>query len=224
MTEHNDNMTVHEYDGIQEHDNNLPRWWLYLFYFSIIFAVVYMMYYHVLDIGYLQDDQYQAEVDPNFVRVSDADTKLLGVLPEYHSPWHNPRGDQTPRSRLMSSGEDVAPVMLTRATDTVAYIAVTDPAQLAAGKETFVRVCSQCHGRVGEGGVGPNLADDYWIHGDGINNVVKSIKYGYPQQGMVPWRGTLSPEEILNTASYVLTLRGTNPPNAKAPQGDLVTQ
>jgi len=67
------------------------------------------------------------------------------------------------------------------------------------------------------------LTDDYWLHGGDISNVAKSIIYGVPAKGMVPWRGTLQPDEILSVASYLMTLRGTNPANAKAPEGELIS-
>lgn len=98
-----------------------------------------------------------------------------------------------------------------------------DPGSLQSGKETFVANCAVCHGRQGEGLVGPNLTDDYWIHGAGIKNVFRVIKYGVPQKGMVTWQNQLSPKQIQEVASYVLSLHGTNPPNPKAPQGTLVS-
>ncbi len=68
------------------------------------------------------------------------------------------------------------------------------------------------------------MTDDYWIHGAGMTNVVKSIKFGYPTKGMVAWRTELKPEQILQVASFVLSMRGTNPPRSKGPSGDLVTE
>lgn len=221
MARHRDELLDHEYDGIQEMDNSMPRWWLYGFYLSIVFSVAYMLYFHVFRIGYLQEDEYRREVDAGYIRVSVADTKILGVLPEYHSPMYNPDGDLTPRDAALA-GPRVVRVLMTRDTDTITYVAVVDPVALADGEQTFKKICSQCHGVLGGGGVGPNLTDDYWIHGASISDVVKSVKYGYPAQGMIPWLGMLSEEEIINVGSYVLTLRGTNPPDARAPQGELV--
>jgi len=93
-----------------------------------------------------------------------------------------------------------------------------------AGKEIFTSVCWTCHGKLGEGGTGPNLTDDYWIHQGSLNDIYKSIKIGYPEKGMQAWEKNYSPKEISNIASYIKTLHGTNPPNAKAPQGDLFTE
>ena len=221
MAEHKDELLDHEYDGIQELDNSLPRWWLYMFYLSIVFSVIYMVYYHVIQAGYLQEDEYRLEMDPNYARQSAADARLLGVLSEYHSPLARTGTDLTPRQAMLAGPRKVR-IILSRDTDTTTYLAVTDPAALAGGEQTFKTICAQCHGKVGEGGVGPNLTDDYWLHGATISDVVKSVKYGYPAKGMVPWLGQLSEEDIINVSSYVPTLRGTNPPGARAPQGDLI--
>jgi cytochrome c oxidase cbb3-type subunit 3 len=222
MSEREDDLLQHDFDGIKELDNLLPRWWLYLFYATIAISVLYMAFYHVLRVGYLQDDEYRQEMDPNYQRASTADNRILGVLPEYRSPFYRPGGDRTPRMDLLA-GPQKAVVFMTRESDTLTYQAVTDPNLLASGKKTFVTICAQCHGKLGEGGVGPNLTDDYWIHGGRISDVVRTVKYGWPAKGMIAWLGTLKENEILNVASYILTLRGSNPPNARAPQGDLVS-
>jgi len=223
MAEYNEEILEHEYDGIQEMDNNLPKWWLYLFIFTIGWSVIYMLYYHVFDTGYLQEDEYRQEMNPDYVRVSQSDLKVLGILPEYRSPFYNPHGDVTPRSLFASSNKTVR-VMMTAATDTITYIAIVDPASIADGKGIFITNCAQCHGKLGEGGVGPNLTDNYWLHGADISSIVKSVKYGYPAKGMISWRGMLKEEQITKTASFVQTLIGTNPPNGRPPQGDLVTE
>ncbi|MEN9415804.1 MAG: hypothetical protein RLZ62_2108 [Bacteroidota bacterium] len=98
---------------------------------------------------------------------------------------------------------------------------LTDAAALAEGEATFKSVCAACHGQKGEGGVGPNMTDDNWIHGGGIKNVFKTIKYGVPEKGMISWQSQLKPSDMQKVASYILTLKGTNPPNAKAPQGEI---
>jgi cytochrome c oxidase cbb3-type subunit 3 len=95
---------------------------------------------------------------------------------------------------------------------------------IEVGKEIFASVCWICHGKLGEGGTGPNLTDDYWIHQGSLNDIYKSIKIGYPEKGMQAWEKNYSPKEISNISSYIKSLHGTNPPNAKAPQGDLFTE
>ena len=96
-----------------------------------------------------------------------------------------------------------------------------DAAGVAVGKELYLKSCVACHGQLCEGGVGPNLTDDYWIHGGSINDIFTPIKYGYPDKGMQSWQQQFSPKQMAQISSFIKTLRGTNPPNAKAPQGDL---
>ena len=103
---------------------------------------------------------------------------------------------------------------------------VSDAAVLASGKGVFsTSTCITCHGEHAEGkaGLGPNLTDDYWLHGGKINNVFKTIKYGVPAKGMPTWEKKLSPKQISDVANYIKSLHGTNPPNAKEPQGDKET-
>jgi cytochrome c oxidase cbb3-type subunit III len=103
-------------------------------------------------------------------------------------------------------------------------VVMADAAGIATGKALFAKTCVACHMANGEGGVGPNLTDDYWIHGGTINDVFKTIKYGYPDKGMQSWSSTYSPVQIQQIASYIKSIKGTNPPNAKAPQGELFSE
>ncbi len=89
------------------------------------------------------------------------------------------------------------------------------------GKEIFTTVCWTCHGKMGEGGTGPNLTDEYWIHKGSLTDVYLSIKHGYPDKGMQAWDKNYSPKQINDLAGYIKSLKGTNPLNPKAPQGDL---
>jgi len=100
---------------------------------------------------------------------------------------------------------------------------VSESGLFAEGELIYKNSCAACHGQLGEGGVGPNFADDYWIHGGGIKDLFKVIKYGVPEKGMISWQAQLKPADIQNVASYILSLRGTNPPNQKEAQGTLWT-
>ncbi len=91
---------------------------------------------------------------------------------------------------------------------------------LSAGKTLFETNCAACHAADGGGGVGPNLTDEYWLHGGSIKEVFTVVKYGVIEKGMIPWQDQLSPEEIQQVSSYILTLKGTSPANPKAPQGE----
>ena len=94
-------------------------------------------------------------------------------------------------------------------------------AALSAGNAIFTANCAACHAADGGGGVGPNLTDQYWLHGGDIKDLFKVIKYGVIEKGMVPWEDQLSPKEIQDVASYILTLQGTSPAAPKDPQGEL---
>ena len=95
------------------------------------------------------------------------------------------------------------------------------PEVLASGQAIFTQNCAACHGGSGEGGIGPNLTDEYWLHGGDIKSIFKVVKYGVLDKGMVPWEQNLTPGQIAEVSNYILSLQGTNPPNAKAPQGQL---
>ena len=103
-------------------------------------------------------------------------------------------------------------------------VTMADAAGIAEGKKIYQTNCFACHGMNGEGGVGPNLTDAYWIHGGTINDVFKTIKYGVPDKGMQAWEKTYSPTQMKNLASYIRSIVGSNPANGKAPQGDLFTE
>jgi cytochrome c oxidase cbb3-type subunit III len=96
-----------------------------------------------------------------------------------------------------------------------------DPASLAEGHELFVKNCAACHLADGGGTVGPNLTDEFWIHGGGVKEIFKSIKYGWQDKGMKSWKDDLSPKQIQLLTSFIRSLKGTHPAVPKAPQGDI---
>jgi len=102
--------------------------------------------------------------------------------------------------------------------------ALTDASALQDGKDVFQKNCVACHGQNGEGLVGPNLTDDYWIHGGGIKNIYLTIKNGVPSKGMISWQTQLTPNQMQAVGSYVISLHGTNPLNAKAPEGNVYVE
>lgn len=177
-------LTDHDYDGIKELDNNLPPWWLYGFYLTIVVAIAYMLHYHVLGTGPSSAQEYQAEV---------ASAEILK------------------QERLATAGASV---------DETNAVIVTDAELLTKAQATFVERCSPCHLVSGGGSVGPNLTDEYWLHGGGIKDLFRTIKYGVTEKGMIPWQGILTPEEIQAVASYILSLQGTNPEGGLPPQGE----
>ncbi len=173
----------HEYDGIQELDNPIPGWFMYLFYITIVFAVSYLLIYHVFGIGQLQYAEYKTEM-------AQADVAKKEFLSK------------------QANRVDENSVKL-----------VSDPATIAAGQAIFKTTCAACHGEHAQGVVGPNLTDDFWLHGGKINEVFKTIKYGVPAKGMPTWEKQLSAKQISDVANFVKSLHGTNPAGAKEPQG-----
>jgi cytochrome c oxidase cbb3-type subunit 3 len=86
-------------------------------------------------------------------------------------------------------------------------------------KEMYAKDCAACHGERGQGTIGPNLSDKFWIHGGERKQLVNTIKEGVTGKGMISWEGVLTPEQIQQVSDYILTLQGTNPPKAKKPEG-----
>ena len=175
----------HEYDGIKELDNHLPPWWLALFYGSVVFGVIYMLGYHVLDWWPLQAQEYE---------IAEAKAQEAIMANSANLPTFDP--------------------------STIEYN--DDPTFLAAGKTIYDQNCAACHGAALEGGIGPNLADNYWLHGGSMGEIFTTITAGVPQNGMAAWEKSLSGEKRAQVTSYIYSLIGSNPPNGKAPQGELV--
>lgn len=175
----------HDYDGIKELDNNLPPWWVYLFYGCIIFAVVYLVRFEILGADNqemeLKKEMAQAQID----------------IAEY---------------------KKTAPDLMDENTVTL----LTAAPDLAAGKAIFTANCIPCHRADAGGQIGPNLTDDQWILGGGIKNVFHTlVNGGRDGKGMISWKGTLKPKQMQEVASYVLSLKGSNPKDPKAPEGEI---
>lgn len=98
---------------------------------------------------------------------------------------------------------------------------VTDLVELDKAKGTFATTCASCHREDGGGKNAPNLTDDYWLHGGSLSDVFRTIEKGVPEKGMAPWGNSFSPKQIQNLASYVISLKGTNPPDPRDPEGEL---
>ena len=184
-----DKLSDHEYDGIQEYDNPMPRWWVYLFLISIIWAGLYFYYYHIGGMGPGSEQEYISET-------AEYKEKFAAILAaEANINWEEPD-----------------------------FEAVADAASINSAKALFLKNCASCHNKDGGGGIGPNLTDEYWIHGGSFNNIVSIIALGVAEKGMIPWKTSLKKDDIIALASYIQTLSGTNPPNAKAPQGDIYSE
>ena len=179
-----DRLLPHAQDGIEEYDNPLPGWWVWIFWATIVFSVGYWAY-------------YQVGPGPSVVAVYEAEMREVAA-----------RQPATPAAGAM--------------TDQALLALGKNSGALAKGKEIFSTRCMPCHGDRGQGIVGPNLTDDYWLHGGRPSEIYHTITEGVPEKGMVPWKSQFSPEEIAAVTAYVLTLHGTHPPNPKPPEGQKV--
>ncbi len=177
----------HDYDGIQELDNDLPPWWKWGFVLTIVVSVLYLGYYH-MGYGPLQDEEYN-------IAVKEAEEQKARYLAK--------------------SGQKI---------DETNIAMILDAGELSSAKVLFNNVCAACHREDGGGSVGPNLTDDYWVHGGSLVDVFKSIKYGWKDKGMPAWETSLNAKQMASIASYVKTLHNTNPPGAKPAQGDLFVE
>ncbi len=180
MTKVTDQSFDHDYDGIKEYDNPLPRWWVWLFVGSVVWAVVYIPYYHFGG-GQLPLEAY----------ADDMAEWLAAHPPE-------PLPDEAALEAM----------------------AAADPSLVSLGQSIFASRCSTCHAVDGGGQVGPNLTDDFTLHGWSRAAIVKTVHDGVPAKGMLAWKNQLSRNEIYAAGLYVYGLRGTSPAKPKPPEGD----
>jgi cytochrome c oxidase cbb3-type subunit 3 len=178
-------MLDHNYDGIRELDNNLPPWWKYGFYCTIIFAFIYLIHFQVLHTGQSPKEEYDEQIAKGKADVEEYRKKAANLVDEKN------------------------------------VTLLTDKESLESGRNIFIENCAPCHGKSGEGNVGPNLTDDYWLHKGGIKDIFRTIKFGWPEKGMKSWEQDLGAKQIHEVASYIKSLGGSNPANAKEKQGEL---
>ncbi len=178
----------HEFDGIRELDNDLPPWWVWGFYITIIFSVIYLWRYHVSHSAPLPEEELQIAMLKAEQNMASNRATTANLIDETNVEY-NP-----------------------------------DEMWLERGSQVFKGYCLACHGSAGEGGVGPNLTDDYWIHGGDIKNIYRVVKEGVIEKGMTPWKDLLSPTQIAQVSSFIKSLHGTNPPNPKEKQGELYVE
>jgi cytochrome c oxidase cbb3-type subunit 3 len=174
------------HDGIYELDNPPPPWFMFLFYGTILFAVIYFVRFSVTGSAPTQAEEYVAEM-----QAAEADKE----------------------EALAEEGQSV---------DETTVVALTEPSEIEAGKKIYTQNCKVCHGDGGKGmeGNGPNLTDEYWKHGGGAKNIFKTIKYGVVEKGMLAWDGNLTPKMMQQVTSFIISLEGSNPEGAKAPEGE----
>jgi len=183
MTTDTGEKIVHEYDGILEADNHLPRWWLFTLYGAIAFSAVYWLGYEAFKTFPSPGAAYAIEQ----AKAAEAEAAKLKALGEAND------------ENLLAMAKNAAAA--------------------AQGQEVFQKNCLSCHGPTGGGGIGPNLTDAAWLHGGKPMQVYKTIREGYTSKGMPAWGALIGEERVRVAAAYVLSIKGTNVPGGKAPQG-----
>lgn len=148
-----------------------------------------------------------------------------GYLLNYHVFGYGKLQEEEYTAEIEQAAEDkinflANPVNAASAVNENNMVQSKDAAVVKSGAALFANRCTPCHGEHAEGIVGPNLTDEYWLHGGKIKDVFKTIKYGVPEKGMIAWEKSLSAQQISDLANYVLSLQGSKPAGAKAPQGD----
>ncbi len=176
--------TGHNYDGINELDNNIPGWFTAAFVVCILFAGTYLLRYHVFHSAPLMIEEYTLEM-------ADAEKEKAAYMEQH--------------ANIIDENN-------------VQMLAAAD---IESGKILYGKNCAVCHVADGGGATGPNLTDEYWIHGGAMNNIFKTIKYGWPDKGMIAWKDNFSDKQIVQLASFVKLLKGTKPAAPKEPQGDI---
>lgn len=122
---------------------------------------------------------------------------------------------------LQAAREAAAPAPESWSDD--ALVALTrDSAALKKGRVSYETNCTPCHRADAGGSIGPNLTDEFWIHGGTPNQILATVSQGIPDKGMPTWSQTMRPEDIAACVAYVMTLHDTHPPNPKEPQGTKV--
>lgn len=179
-----DTIKEHVFDGIEEFDNKLPNWWLWLMYGSMVFALLYWIVFHTLEIRPLPREQFETEM----LAAQEAELE-----------------------RMAKAGVSNESLMLL----------VEMPAKMEEGRELWVKHCVACHLDDGRGLVGPNMTDNYWIHGCEPMDSLKIVQEGVAAKGMPAWLNQLGPSRVQTVVAFLETMKGTNVPNGKAPEGEL---
>ncbi len=182
--------TGHEYDGIEEYDNPLPRWWFFMFLLTFVFSAAYLVIYPGL--GAYKGIEWK-------------DTGAWTSVGEL-------RGDQAEAEKIYAETYGVYSKM------PIEDLA-RNPDALKMGFRLFVNNCAVCHGSDGGGNPGfPNLTDKDWLYGGTPEKILETITHGR-KAAMPAWGALLGEQGIADTAEYVLSLSGAEHDAAKAAVG-----
>ena len=169
----------HVFDGIEEEDNDLPRWWLNMFYISIVFSVLYMAYYHwPLGVGLSPEEEFEGHMN----ELSEQEQVIRAAGFDYNA-------------------------------------VINDEAMVAAGKATYMEMCVPCHGEQGQGSVGPNLTDQFWIVEPTLASVEQVIAEGNLEKGMPAWGAIIGQDKMKQLVVFIRSLQSSTGVAGKQPQG-----
>ena len=170
---------VHRYDDIEEEDNQMPNWWLFILFGTIVFMFGYWLVFHTTHHLLDPRSEYEAQV---------AEIKKARLA-------------QAPLS------------------DDAILAVAKDAALLEEGKQVYAASCAACHAQEGQGLVGPNLTDKFWLHGNKPSEIAKSVADGYADKGMPPWGQMLGQDKVRKVSAFIVSIKGKDLAG-KPPQGD----
>lgn len=170
---------IHRYDDIDEEDNQMPNWWLFILFGTIVFMFGYWLAFHTTHQFLGPREEYEAEV----------------------AAIKKARLAQAPLS------------------DEAILAVASDAKLLEEGKQVFATTCAACHAQEGQGLVGPNLTDRFWIHGNKPSEIAKSVADGFADKGMPPWGQLLGQDKVRKVSAFVVSIKGKGL-EGKAPQGE----
>ncbi len=133
--------------------------------------------------------------------------------------YYNHLGRAGMSPATMSDGEPKTAVPGPFTADELNAYGAKESTATEKGKQQFISKCIACHGASGQGTVGPNLTDKFWLHGGKPHQIAQVIADGLPDKGMIAWKTIMSREEIMQVSIFVRSLQNSKPPGAKPPQG-----
>ena len=222
-----DGTTGHEYDGIREYDKPLPKWWLVIFFGSIVWGVAYWIFFPALlpgkwdgiatvevdgeTVPWTSKNELYSDLESNNKVFTDnfeksilaqanaaSATKTLASLSEMQATMR--RSDKPPADLQTKIDESIAAL----APDVVKLS--ENPNALKVGSRLFLQNCSVCHGSNAKGAIGyPNLTDNDWLYGGEASNILTTLHNGRVG-GMPAWRDQIGEDGVRAASEYVLSL------------------
>ncbi|MBL4908636.1 MAG: cytochrome-c oxidase, cbb3-type subunit III [Alteromonadaceae bacterium] len=191
----------HSFDGIEELNNPMPKWWSTFFLLTIIWAFGYLLLYPGLGnwkglFGWQSSNQGILTIEESKARTLSNLKEGSGVLNQYDR-------------EVAAANAKYGPIFTAYAARSIADLA-SDKKALKVGQRLFLQNCSQCHGSDARGTTGfPNLSDNDWLYGGSPATIEETILKGRKSHGMMAWSTALGGEQgVKEVAAYVISLSG----------------